>query len=158
MTAELFNPSEIGMKQVTPNWFLSRDADPMALRLFERHYSCTNKNRKAKGFCGPGQKLVLISGEGDAIFAWVKSVYGRQDNQVGINCSVFRNESNILASILIKEAVIAAYDKWGVQRCFTFVNPEKVTSKNPGCCFKKAGWKRCGMTKGGLIIMEYLPK
>ena len=91
------------------------------------------------------------------MFAWVKNVY-RQDNQVGINCSVFRNESNILASILIKEAVIAAYDKWGVQRCFTFVNPEKVTSKNPGCCFKKAGWKRCGMTKGGLIVMEYLPK
>jgi hypothetical protein len=34
------------------------------------------------------------------------------------------------------------------------VNPEKIRSVNPGCCFKKAGWKQCGITKGGILIFE----
>ncbi len=36
---------------------------------------------------------------------------------------------------------------------FTFVNPDKIRSINPGCCFIKAGWHREGMTKGGLMIL-----
>jgi hypothetical protein len=35
--------------------------------------------------------------------------------------------------------------------------PRKLDHKNPGCCFKKAGWKECGKTKGGLLIFEKLP-
>jgi hypothetical protein len=29
-----------------------------------------------------------------------------------------------------------------------------VRSTNPGFCFLVAGWRRCGRTKGGLLILE----
>ena len=37
--------------------------------------------------------------------------------------------------------------QWGV-------DPKAVRSTNPGYCFMAAGWRRCGVTKGGLIILE----
>ena len=41
------------------------------------------------------------------------------------------------------------------ERFFTFVNPGKVGSPNPGYCFKKAGWRHVGRTKKrGLHILE----
>ena len=33
-------------------------------------------------------------------------------------------------------------------------NPQAVAGRNPGYCFQKAGWRRCGVTKGGLLIFE----
>ena len=32
--------------------------------------------------------------------------------------------------------------------------PHATRSRNPGYCFQKAGWRRCGVTKGGLLIFE----
>jgi hypothetical protein len=43
---------------------------------------------------------------------------------------------------------------WVGARHYTKVNPKAVRSRNPGFCFMAAGWRRCGMTKGGLIILE----
>lgn len=37
---------------------------------------------------------------------------------------------------------------------YTYVNPEKVRSSNPGFCFLVAGWQRCGRTRSGLLILE----
>jgi hypothetical protein len=40
----------------------------------------------------------------------------------------------------------------------TFVNADKVRHKrDPGRCFTKAGFKRVGYTKGGLIALQLLP-
>jgi hypothetical protein len=43
---------------------------------------------------------------------------------------------------------------WPDLRHYTYVNSQKVASKNPGFCFLKAGWRRCGVTKGGLLVLE----
>jgi len=40
----------------------------------------------------------------------------------------------------------------------TFVDPKKTRHKrDPGRCFIKAGFKRVGMTEGGLIALQLLP-
>ena len=37
----------------------------------------------------------------------------------------------------------------------TFIDPTKVRKKRDfGRCYKKAGWSRCGLTKGGLIAFQ----
>jgi hypothetical protein len=59
---------------------------------------------------------------------------------------------------LIQEATQLAWQRWPGQRLYTYVNPRKVRSTNPGCCFLKAGWRRCGVTKHNkLLILELLP-
>jgi len=47
-----------------------------------------------------------------------------------------------------------AWKKWPPQRLYTTVNPRKIKSTNPGFCFLCAGWRRCGFTESGLIILE----
>ena len=91
---------------------------------------------------------MLLNQTCNALWCW-RNVEGE-----GVNCSVFRNESNTLSSELIQEACDIAWLKWPGKRLFTFVNPQKIKSVNPGCCFKKAGWKSCGMSKAGLHILE----
>lgn len=135
-------------------WHEYRDGNKKALELYERHYSCYKyaDGRERKLFCGPGEKMVLMTEKQDALFVWRKFV--DDSGQKGVNCAVFRNESDILSSTLILKAERIAATRWPGERMYTYVNPEKVRSINPGCCFKKAGWSQCGMTKGGLIILE----
>ena len=41
------------------------------------------------------------------------------------------------------------------ERTYIFPNDQKVTFKEVlRYCFKRAGWKTCGKTKGGLWILE----
>lgn len=40
------------------------------------------------------------------------------------------------------------------RRHYTYVDRKKVASKNPGYCFIAAGWRRCGTTAGGLLVLE----
>ena len=139
-------------------WRQVRDGNIIARTLFHRHYSYRKykDGRKPKLFCGPGEKLVLLSWDNKALFVWRKFI--SQDNQWGVNCAIFRNESNLLSSELISEAEQIAWNRWPGERLYTYVNPQKIESKNPGYCFKKAGWKICGMTKWKkLIILEKLP-
>mgnify|MGYP000493859090 CR=1 FL=1 len=139
---------------LTKYWLITKDGDPDARKLADRHYS--RKKRGAKLFCGPGEKLILITPERDAVFVWRKCYY-RLDNQKGVECTLFRNEGKYLSSELIKEAVKLAKMKWkDEKRFFTYVNPQKIKSQNPGYCFKKAGWRVCGKSKKGLIMLEYI--
>lgn len=39
-------------------------------------------------------------------------------------------------------------------RLYTYVNPKKIASSNPGYCFQMAGWRKVRTTKGGLIELE----
>jgi hypothetical protein len=136
-----------------PLWWLTKDGDLNCLDLYERHYSCTNGNRKVKQFVGPGEKLVLRTWEGDACFVWGKFI--DDSGEKGVNCAVFRNESRNLSSELIRQADAIADAVWPGERHYTFVNAEKIRSTNPGCCFIKAGWERCGVTKSNkLIVLE----
>lgn len=137
------------------NWIEVRDGFPEAMRLFKRHYSYRKyaDGRNPALFCGPGEKLVLITPNADALFVWRK--FKSMDGQQGINCAVFRNEGPLLSSLLITEAEELARRRWPGERLFTYINPRKIKSVNPGYCFKVAGWRRCGITKRHkLIIME----
>ena len=140
--------------QITENWRICKDGDPAGLALYERHYSCYiyKDGRERKLFCGPGFKIVLLTEAGDALFVWRKFIDA--SGQKGINCAVFRNESQIRSSDLILEAERVAWCRFPGERLYTYVSKTKVKSSNPGCCFKKSGWIKCGETKGGLLIFE----
>jgi hypothetical protein len=50
------------------------------------------------------------------------------------------------------------WQRWPAERFYTYVNPRRVRSSNPGFCFIKAGWRRCGVTKTRrLIVLEATP-
>jgi hypothetical protein len=142
----------------TPTWLSIKDGDDEARRFFDRHYSrkAYADGRKPKLFVGPGEKLVLVTACRRALFAWRKFISG--DGQQGVNCAIFRNEGAGLSSFLIQEADEIADQRWPGQRHYTYVNPRKVASANPGFCFQQAGWRKCGITKWNkLIIMERMP-
>ncbi len=140
-------------------WVISRDMNPIAQKLADRHYSRENPGSK-KGFIGPGEKIVLLSSDGNALFAWLRQDPElRLDHIDGVNCTIFRNEGPVLSSKLILEAEKFAHDRWPGLKLFTYVSKEKVKSKNPGWCFMKAGWKSAGENKSGelrLLIKEAL--
>lgn len=144
-----------------PLWWVTKDGDLDCLSLHARHYSRYDyADRRARVlFVGPGGKLVLRTEGGSAVFAWRKFTDDCIDQrtgerQQGVNCAVFRNEDEHLSSRLIRQADAIADAVWTDRRHYTYVDCEKVASKNPGYCFIAAGWRRCGWTKGGLLILE----
>ena len=122
--------------------------------MYERHYSAHQyrDGRKRRIFAGPGEKIVLRTAEASALFVWRKFI--DDSGQQGVNCAVFRNESPHKASLLIRQADIIADHCWPGLRHYTYVDPRGVRSTNPGFCFLKAGWRKCGFTKGGKLILE----
>lgn len=124
------------------------------MALYKRHYSYRKyaDGRDPKIFVGPGQKTVLLTTNCDALFVWRKFI--SRDKQEGVNCAVFRNESPILSSDLISEAMDAAWRRWPGERLYTYVNAQKVAGSNPGQCFKEAGWHFYGWTANGLLIFD----
>ena len=137
------------------SWYAVKDGNVMARGLFDRHYSrhFYKDGRKPKQFVGPGEKMLLMTSDGTALFVWRKFI--SDDGQTGVNCAVFRNESERLSSSLILEAEQFAWDRWPGERLYTYVNPRGIKSVNPGYCFKRAGWKPCGITKvNKLVILE----
>lgn len=132
-------------------WTISHDMNPIAQRLADRHYSRKTPGSR-KGFVGPGEKLVLLSSDGRALFVWLRSDPKlRADGIDGINCTIFRNEGPVLSSKLIIEAEKFARERWPGLKLFTYVSKTKVKSKNPGWCFMKAGWKLVGENKSGKL-------
>lgn len=139
-------------------WRECRDGDEGARAIYDRHYSRYHyaDGRQPKLFVGPGQKTVLITENGDALFVWRKFVDA--SGQLGVNNAIFRNEGIILSSHLILEAEQIAWQRWPGERLYSYVNPRGIRSSNPGACYKKAGWRACGITKWNkLIILEKQP-
>jgi hypothetical protein len=150
------------------HWRITKDGDEAAFAMFRRHYSCDPMRNQTsfwphaadKQFVGPGEKLVLMTEDGRALYAFRAERF-RMDGQLGINCAVFRNEGSChgRASELIQTADQMAWSRWPGQRIFTFVDATKVRRKrDPGRCFIRAGYKHCGQTATGKLIFERLPK
>jgi hypothetical protein len=126
--------------------------DPEMAALADRHYS--RRTVGARQFCYSGKKLVLRNAEGTVLFVWMfPDPAMRWDGQSGYNCAIFRNESARLSSAIILEAEGMAVSKWGPGRMYTYVNPGKIKSINPGFCFKSAGWKHVGESKSGQHLL-----
>lgn len=141
-------------------WLRSNRADPRALPLADRHY-----NRQKPGspqFVPPGRCLVLLTEHADAL--WVTSYpqaeYVQHAWAGAMVCSLFRNEGPALSSTLITAAVAATRAVWeppplGI---VTFVDPGKTRRKrDPGRCYRRAGWTPVGHTAGGLVALQLLP-
>lgn len=145
------------MALVAGHWLPILDGDARALGLVRRHYSWREyaDGRPHRLFVGPGEKMVLLTQDCRAVFAWRK--FKDDSGQVGVNNCVFRNESAIRSSDLIREADDLAWQRWPGERFYTYIDPKKVRSTNPGYCYIMAGWRKCGATKSGLLIFEILP-
>ena len=142
---------------MSPHWWLTKDGDKSCLALYERHYSAYQykDGRKRYQFVGPGTTIVLRTFDASALFVWRKFI--DDSGEQGINCAVFRNESSILSSELLRQADAVADFCWPGERHYTTVNPKAIRSSNPGFCFLAAGWRRCKhRTKSGLTILERL--
>jgi len=120
-------------------------------RLADMHYS-----RRVHGdrqFMPPGRTIVIRDQLGLLVFGWSSQVY-RWDGETGYNCSIFRNESGRLSSEVILECEEIAVRKWGPDRFFTYIDPSKIRSTNPGYCFKQAGWRFVRTNREGKHLLE----
>ena len=139
-------------------WFGVRDGDARASALYERHYSyCRSARAERRGekrICGPGEHMVLMTVDCQALLVWRKMNRSDLAGQSGVCCSIFHNAGEHLSSELIGEAEELAWGRWPGERLYTYVDPGRVRSCNPGYCFKVAGWSVCGETKKGLVILE----
>jgi len=125
-------------------WQLRTRLDRDANALADRHYS---RRQPGSGQVGPpGRKLVLVTPCGRALWLthWPYA-HLALDGLDAWRCSIFRNEGAGLSSDLIRAAMELTARMWGnrpVDGWVTWVDRRKVTSTNPGYCFRKAGWTR----------------
>jgi hypothetical protein len=139
-------------------WQLSDRADPAAKRLADRHYN--RQNPDAAQFVPPGRCIVLLAEDALWVSSWPFAEYVRHAWAGAWVCSAFRNEGARLSSELIREAVAATLAFWEPPALgmVTFVDASKTRRKrDPGRCFRKAGFRHVGFTKSGLYALQLLP-
>lgn len=145
-------------------WRLSWRADPAARVVADRHY-----NRQAIGapqFVPPGRCLVLRTLEAGALWvtSWPLAEYVQHRWAGAWVNSLFRNERRdlYLSSELILEAVAATRWRWPAVPALgmvSFVDPDEVRHKrDPGRCYRKAGFELDGETEGGLLAWRLRPE
>ncbi|WP_052098089.1 hypothetical protein [Paenibacillus stellifer] len=139
-------------------WMRVQKADDSCRQLADRHYS--RQTVGALQFTRPGDNLVLRTPLGNAFWVTWRGI--RDDGLDAWECTHFRNEapSMYLSSNMIRAAVAATLAEWGPpppDGIITYVDADKVRSRNPGCCFKAAGFRRIGQSKRrGLVLLQYL--
>lgn len=139
-----------------PQLLITTHFDPEMAALADRHYS--RRTVGARQFMYSGRKIVIRDPVGLVLFGWIwPDPAMRMDDQDGYQCAIFRNESARLSSEIILECEQIAFRKWGPNRMYTFVDSRKVRSANPGYCYKRAGWRYEGLTKGGKHILAKYP-
>jgi hypothetical protein len=145
-------------------WTLSHSRDARARELADRHYS--RKKPGSSRFVPPGRCFTLFfKGKvGSAVWvtSWPFAEYVRHEWAGAWINSLFRNESEILSSYLIRQAIAATRWNWpdvpdlGL---VTFIDTEKVKKKRDfGRCYRKAGFREVGVTKTNqLVALQLLP-
>lgn len=140
---------------------MSNRFDRDVLPLADRHY-----NRRKVGspqFVPPGRCVVLKTPDLRALWtsSWPFAEYVRHAWPGAWVNSLFRNEGAGLSSELIREAVAATRACWPEVPALgivTFVDASKTRHKrDPGRCYRKAGFRHVGFTKGGLWAFQMLP-
>jgi len=145
-------------------WTISWRADPRARAIADRHYN--RQNPGSPQFVPPGKPLVLLTDDARALWIshWPIAEYVKHEWAGAWMCTCFRNEARevYLSSDLIRAAVAATIAEWGTPPelgMVTFVDPEKTHKKrDPGRCFRKAGFRVVGRTKDkNLVALQLLP-
>ena len=148
-------------------WCVSHRADPAAARLADRHYN--RQKIGAPQFAPTGSCAVFVTACGRAFWVtsapkaeWVKHAWAG-----AWLCSAFRSEGAGRASDLIRAAVAATRAHYGEPPALgivTFIDVRRVApiivrgEMTWGWTWRKAGFRRVGTTKGGLIAMQMLPE
>jgi hypothetical protein len=142
-------------------WRRSWRSDPAALPLADRHY-----NRQKIGspqFVPPGRCLVLLTADRTALWvtSWPFAEYVKHAWGGAWVNSLFRNEGGHLSSDLIRHAVAHTRAEWpdvpdlGM---ISFIDAGKTRRKrDPGRCYRRAGWSHVGSTASGLYALQQLP-
>lgn len=148
------------------DWILSHRADDKARPIADRHY--TRQSPGAKQFVPPGRCLVLRTEGALWVTSWPFAQYVRHEWAGAWVNSCFRRESGPLSSDLIRQGVAATVWRWGdcpqipwscggdsgLVGMVTFVDRSKVRHKRDfGRCYRKAGFRVIGETKGGLLAL-----
>lgn len=142
-------------------WLVVPKFSPEACALADRHYS--RRKVGSPQFMPPGQTLVLLGNDIPAVFGWWRphpsSGLKATNGLDGWTCTIFRNESDVRSSDLILEAEAMLADRFdcGPSGLITYVWSAKVKSKNPGFCFRKAGWSRTGVSADGRKLLFQKP-
>jgi hypothetical protein len=146
---------------VNQPWRRADRANPRARVIADRHY-----NRQKPGtpqFAPPGRCLVLLTEDDRAL--WVTSYpfteYVQHAWAGAFVNSLFRREGGTeLASDLIRSACAATAAEWDPPPLgmVTFIDPAQVRHKrDPGRCYRKAGFRPAGHTKAGLVALQLPP-
>lgn len=141
-------------------WQPSHRFDARGALIADRHY-----NRRKVGspqFVPPGRCVVFRHAD-DALWvtSWPFAEFVRHAWAGAWVNSLFRNESDRLASELITEAVAHTRALWDPPESgiVSFVDADKVQrSREPGRVYRIAGWTRVGSTKGGLVTYQLRPE
>ena len=163
------------------NWLLSSSSDPRALAIVDGtghfsehgpHYS--RRTPGSKTFTGVGQEIVLITEDHAAVWACIRQ---KTPSARGTGASrgrggetdacarfiwrnmLFRNLGPHLSSDLIRSALARTYEEWALrygklpnERLRTEIGLSFIKSKNPGYCYKKAGWVKDRVVRGKLYL------
>jgi hypothetical protein len=143
-------------------WCLSHRADGLAREIADRHY-----NRQKPGtpqFVPPGRCMTLLADDGGALWvtSWPFAQYVKhQWGGAWVNSCYRRETTQEKSSVLIRQAVAATRWFFGEPPALgivTFVDANEVERKRePGYCYKKAGFKHVGFTKAGLWAWQLMP-
>lgn len=147
-------------------WRKAHRFDKQACALADRHYS--RQKIGSPQMMPPGSCRVLVATNGKAVFglSFPKAEYVRHAWPGAWVVSIFRNEeAGPLASSMLREALAIMQTEYDVPLlgCVSFVDPRKVRGVKErgelvkGFCFKRAGFRAVGETKGGLIAWQMLP-
>lgn len=141
-------------------WSLSHRFDPAAARFADRHYS--RQKPGTPQFVPPGRCLVLVSEWGYWVTSWPFAEYVKHAWAGAWVCSAFRREGGPhLASEMIRQAVAHTRHRWPEVPelgMVTFVDQDKTRRKrDPGRCFRRAGFVPVGHTIGGLVALQLRP-
>lgn len=135
-------------------WIVTHRACPIGVKIANRHYNRQNPN--SKQFVPPGKCVVLTHSSEKAVWvtSWPIAAYVKHQWAGAWVNSLFRNEGAGLSSELITDAIYRTLQVWPIpppEGLITFVDADEVRPGEPGYCYKCAGFKRVGKTKGGLI-------
>lgn len=123
--------------------------DARTAQLADRHYS--RRKIGSPQFMPPGQTIILY--QPGAVFGWWRphpsSGIKQMNGLDGWTCTIFRNETTMIASEMILEAEKFLPDDCGPSGLLTYVWDKKIKSVNPGYCFKRAGYKAIGRSADG---------
>lgn len=152
------------------HWLLSESGkyDRTGVELVRGHYSRRKPN--SPQFMPPGETFVLVARDRLSVWGWwrphPRSGIAAMNGRDGWTCSVFARHGGPLASELVLDAELALHSLTDLGRTagpcgpdgmMTYVDPRKVRSRNPGYCYRVAGWKRIGMCAKGKKILLAKP-